>query len=302
MDDWNAASGEKKEKRNPALTLAGEMLDEWFVSASSDEKEAKRRRMVGRFTGAADGWAATPENVKEKRKKAFFWVVVVSVLALCLLGVFGPDSDTSVPAPAADERSGTVPILKAAADSQGICYGWRLSDGWNDVSVGSNHGDGMPAPGAPGCARWIEVTAEVRYSSMTGEREDDDVLIRIEGSDGITFTDLTEIRTGLRRFGLDEETFLDEPGWAVTRAATILPLLAAERGLAGPAAAPTAAPSTAAAPLPDAGSDFWRDRWGYILTSAGFFLVAALFLVVGLRQRRKQRGEATVQRARGSGK
>ncbi|MFD6718161.1 hypothetical protein AMK25_04410 [Micromonospora sp. TSRI0369] len=244
-----------------------------------------------------DGWTAAPPEQKEKLKKAFFWIVAVIVVAICLIGAFGPDSDTSVPAPTADERSGTVPILKAATDSQGICYGWRLSTRWDDVSVGSNHGDGVPVPGAPGCTRWIEVTTMVRYSSMTSENDEDSVVVSIEGSDDITYADLAAIETGLSRFGLDPDAFLDDPGWAVTRAATILPLLAAERGLAGPAAAPTAAPSTAAAPLPDAGNDFWRDRWIYVLSSFGLFLLAALFIAVGVRQRRNHRVRVLAQRA-----
>ena len=56
-------------------------------------------------------------------------------------------------------------------------------------------------------------------------------------------------------------------------------------------------PSTAAAPLPDAGNDFWRDRWIYVLSSLGLFLLAALFLVVGVRQRRNHRGRVPAQRA-----
>ncbi|MEU1759966.1 hypothetical protein ACFYPF_16285 [Micromonospora sp. NPDC005223] len=217
------------------------------------------------------------------------WTLVVGCLVgPCVIGVIiglSEDSDTSVPAPAADERSGAVPILRAAADSQGICYGWELLDRSDQVSVGSNVGDGTPVADASGCTRWIQVSAEIRYTSSSSEVEDS-VIVRVEGSDDIEVADLTAIRRGLGRFGLDAGAFLDDPGQAVTRAAMILPLLAAERGLAEPAATPSAGPSAAPAPLPDAGNDFLRDRWVLLLVTAGLFAFAALFLAVGVRQRR----------------
>ncbi|MEU8313576.1 hypothetical protein [Micromonospora sp. NPDC048887] len=243
------------------------------------------------------GKPARPGVGKDKRTQTVIWSVVGGfVVFVCAIGVFGGDSDTSVPAPAADERSGTVPILKAATDSQGICYGWELLDVYDDVSVGSNLGDGTTVIDAPGCPRWIAVSANVRYTSSSSESEDY-ATIQIKGSEDIEYSELYAIETGLGRFGLDGGAFLADPGWAVTRAATILPLLAAERGLAGPAAPPAAGPSTPSAPLPDAGSDFWRDRWLYILSSAALFLLAALFIAVGVRQRRRHRGGVPAQRA-----
>ncbi|MFC0100852.1 hypothetical protein ACFFKH_25465 [Micromonospora marina] len=234
---------------------------------------------------------------QKKRQQVWAWTLTAGILVVAVvIGVNSGDSDTSVPAPVADERSGTVPILRTAADSQGICYGWELLDVYDEVSVGSNLGDGTSVIDAPGCTRWIAVSATVRYTPSSSESEDS-ATIRIKGSDDIEFTDLAAIETRLGRFGLDEEAFVDDPGWAVTRAATILPLLAAERGLAEPAATPTAGPSAEAAPLPDAGNDFWRDRWVYVLSSVGLFLLAALFLAVGVRQRRRHRGRVPAQRA-----
>ncbi|MEW2444891.1 hypothetical protein [Micromonospora marina] len=241
--------------------------------------------------------AGTATAQQKKRQQVWAWTLTAGILVVAVvIGVNSGDSDTGVPAPVADERSGTVPILRAAADSQGICYGWELLDVYDEVSVGSNLGDGTSVVDAPGCTRWIAVSANVRYTSSSSESEDS-ATIRIKGSDDIEFTDLAAIETRLGRFGLDEEAFVDDPGWAVTRAATILPLLAAERGLAEPAATPTAGPPAAAAPLPDAGNDFWRDRWIYVLSSVGLFLLAALFLAVGVRQRRRHRGRVPAQRA-----
>ena len=243
----------------------------------------------------------TATGAQKKRQQVLIWTVIIGVtVGACVLGAITGDSDTTVPAPAADERSGTMPILQAAADSQGICYGWRLLDGYDPVSVGSNLGEGTPVEDAAGCARWIEVTANVFYTSSSSE-SNDSAAIRARGSSDIEFSDLSAIESGLGRFGLDEDAFVDEPGWAVTRAATMLPLLATERGLADPAAVLTAEPATPAAPLPDAGSDFWRDRWVLLLTTVGLFLAAALFIAVGVRQRNRQRREAGPAQRAGAG-
>ncbi|MCW3813674.1 hypothetical protein ONA91_04275 [Micromonospora sp. DR5-3] len=211
-------------------------------------------------------------------------MIVPGVAGLCLAGC-ASGSDLDVPAPATDERTDTVPILREAFTSQGICYGWRLTDGYDVVSVGSNLGDGTAVGDAPDCPRWIEVSADITYTSESSEANDS-AYIQVEGSDDIDFADLSGIARGLDRFGLDEDTFIDDPGWAITRAATTLPLLAAEAGLAAPAATPTAGSAASASPLPDAGNDFWRDRWGWLLATVALLLLAALFVTVGVAQRR----------------
>jgi hypothetical protein len=165
------------------------------------------------------------------------------------------------------------------------------------TSVGSNLGDGIAVGEDPRCPRWIEVEADVTYTSESSEASDS-ATIRVNGSDDIDTGDLYTIGRGLERFGLDDDAFIDDPGWAVTRAATTLPLLAAEAGVAEPAATPTATPTAAPSPLPAAGNDYWRDRWGGLLAAAGLLLLAALFVTVGVVQRRRQlRGVVPAQRA-----
>ncbi|WP_229398951.1 hypothetical protein [Micromonospora okii] len=217
-------------------------------------------------------------------------LVVVAVVGLCVgFGIVTNDSDTTVPAPAADERAATVPILAQAAASQGICYGWRLENrSGSVVNLGSNLGDGVPAAENPSCPRWVEVAATVRYTSESSESQDY-AYVEVNGSSDIDLADLYAIENGLGRFGLDSDAFVDEPGWAVCRAAVSLPLLAAEAGLVEPAAARTGAPVATVGPLPDAGSDLWRDRWGFLLATAGLLLVAALLVTVGFVQRGRQR-------------
>ena len=91
----------------------------------------------------------------------------------------------------------------------------------------------------------------------------------------------------MSRFDLDEAVFIDDPGWAITRAATLLPLLAVEEGYVTPGpwrhrpAEPAAAPSN----LPSAGNDFLRDRWGYLLAAFVVLASAAALIAIGLWQR-----------------
>ncbi|MFR9777960.1 hypothetical protein ACL02O_18140 [Micromonospora sp. MS34] len=233
-----------------------------------------------------------------KRSGPLTGLLVVLLVGLGLGGGIGPAGPaaasaggqaltTGVPAPATEERAGTVPILHAAFTSQGICYGWRLRDTYDVVSVGSNLGDGTAVKDAPECPRWIEVDADVTYTPESSEASDS-AIVQAAGSADIDPADLADIERGLERFGLDEATFVDDPGWAVTRAATMLPLLAVEAGLAAPAAAPSVDPTASASPLPDAGSDFWRDRWGWLVAAVGLLLLATLFIAAGAVQRRRE--------------
>ena len=242
--------------------------------------------------------APPPGMTPAKKATWTTWLVIAALVAPCvLIGIFNGSDSTDVPAPAADERAGTVPLLQAAADSQGICYGWRLSDYSTEIDVGSNLGDRVAVGDDPRCPRWLEVSAVVRYTSSSSESSDS-ASVSIDGSSDIEPADLWTVARGLDRFGLDSDTFVDDPGWAITRAATVLPLLATEAGLADPAAAPTAAPTAAPSPLPAAGNDLWRDRWGWLLATVGLFLFAALLISVGVVQRRRQlRGVVPAQRA-----
>ncbi|WP_320067268.1 hypothetical protein [Micromonospora sp. RTGN7] len=218
-------------------------------------------------------------------------LVTLVVVAGCIgIGVANSDSNsTDVPPPTADDRAGTVPILAQAAASQGICYGWRLGAYYGSMlNVGSNLGDGVAVSDNPRCPRWVEVRAEVSYTSESSE-SNDSATVDVAGSADIDRADLYAVENGLQRFGLDSDVFVDDPGWAVCRAAVALPLLVAEAGVAPPVAPPSVDPAAQVAPLPDAGSDFWRDRWGWLLALAGLLLVAGLFFTVGFVQRGRQR-------------
>ncbi|MGW4498676.1 hypothetical protein ACWENR_08660 [Micromonospora sp. NPDC004336] len=231
---------------------------------------------------------------KPQNSKATAWVIWVSVavvVAGCVLaGVLNRDGDTDVPAPTAQERDDTLAVLSRSSASQGVCYGWELTDyfGYGDpVSVGSNLGAGVAVEDNPSCPRWLQVSARIYYPSSSSDSEDN-AYVDVNGSGDFSPADLTQIANGLERLGITEKVFIDDPGWAVTRAAVMLPLLAAEAGAVEPAA--TAAPTGAepAQRLPDAGSDLWRDRWGYLLAAVGLLLVTGLFVAVGLWQRRRQ--------------
>ncbi|QDY11373.1 hypothetical protein FJK98_00755 [Micromonospora sp. HM134] len=228
---------------------------------------------------------------------------MLGLFVLCCVGssIFNRDSGgTAVPAPAADERADTVPLLAQAATSQGICYGWRLEKSYDStVSVGSNLGDGVAVSEDARCPRWVEARARITYTAESSESSDS-AYVTVVGSPDLAPADLASVQAGLTRFGLEEDVFVDDPGWAICRAAVALPLLVAEAGVASPAPTPTADPGATAAPLPDAGSDFWRDRWGSLLAAAGLLLVAALLLTVGFVQRGRQRAAAPAGRTRGT--
>ncbi|MFC7546336.1 hypothetical protein [Plantactinospora sp. GCM10030261] len=216
--------------------------------------------------------------------------------ATAVFGFAGPARAEPVPPPTLPERTDTVAVLDRSAQSQNICFGWRLADRYRDreVSVGSNLGDGVPVDSDPQrCPRWIEVAGTVVYTSESSESEDY-ASLSVESSAGL---DAFGMEADLGRFGLDEKAFVDDPGWAICRAATILPLLAVERELASPAPVITAEPAAAVTPLADAGSDMWRDRWGYFAGALGLLLVTGLLVAIGLVQRRKEHNrDAEAQR------
>ncbi|MET7965861.1 hypothetical protein [Micromonospora sp. NPDC005305] len=235
--------------------------------------------------------AAGKRAAKKKKTAWVAWLAVALVVAGCVaVGVLNTGGDTTVPAPAADERADSVAVLQRTSAEQGLCYGWELVDyydyGAAPRNVGSNLGDGVAVEENPGCPRWVQVTANIGYVSESSE-SNDFARIEVTGSPDIDSADLWQVESGLGRLGLTEDVFVDDPGWAVTRAAVMLPLLAVEAGLAEPADTPVPA-AASPSPLPDAGSDYLRDRWGWLLATVGLLLLAALFVTVGVVQRRRQ--------------
>ncbi|WP_434971414.1 hypothetical protein [Micromonospora peucetia] len=237
---------------------------------------------------------------KGKQTGLVFFIGIVTV-GICVAGsLANRDGGDNVLPPTAQERGDTVPILQRSSASQGICYGWVLQDfyEYTDLSVGSNLGEGVAVEENASCPRWVQVVAKVAYTSESSE-SNDFARITVEASDDVSLTARYQMESGLERLGLTEDAFVDEPGWAVTRAAVSLPLLAAEAGLVEPA--PTPAPGAAnPAPLPEAGNDLWRDRWGYLLAVAGLLLFTALLFAVGFWQRGRQRRKEAERQAQGA--
>jgi hypothetical protein len=203
-------------------------------------------------------------------------------LAGCSSGGGGVDPST------AEGRRETATQLARATQAQKLCFGWHLTEGstGNVVSQGSNLGDGKPASADAGrCPRWVEVRAAYYYTAESSESDD------YAAFDVQTSPDLTvgpAIRRNMDRFGLTEQSFVDDPTWAISRAALALPLLAAEAGAAEPASPPSA-PAANPRALEPAGSDFWRDRTVFVAFAALALALAVLALVVGLVQRARLR-------------
>ncbi|MEU6203471.1 hypothetical protein ABZ814_07775 [Micromonospora musae] len=213
---------------------------------------------------------------------------VVVLVGICVAGGLSGDDDLAVTPPTSTERADTVPILQQATAVQGICYGWTLQAGAEVVSAGSNLGEGAGVEGDPRCPSWMRVVADVTYVSESSE-SNDYAYVTVEGSADLDPSRLLAVGSGLERFGLTEDAFLDDPGWAVTRAAVSLPLLLAEAGGVSPVPVATATSAGPPPPLPAAGNDLWRDRWGYLLAAGGMLLVTVLLVTVGLVQRRRER-------------
>ncbi|WP_027660557.1 hypothetical protein [Salinispora fenicalii] len=225
--------------------------------------------------------------------------IALAVIVVIPVVVALTDSESTVVSPSATiERNDTVALLHDAAEQQGICYGWKLQQG-DVVSVGSNLGAGISVVDHPRCPRWLRVAATVVYTPESSEAEDY-ATVAVEGSSEF-FPELPGLVAGLSRFGLDEATFVEEPGWAAMRAAVSLPLLVVESGVASPEPTIPSEPAEAPSPLPAAGSDLWRDRSGWLIGATGMFLIAVLLVVVGLVQWRRRRGEAAVANGRGAG-
>lgn len=235
-----------------------------------------------------------------------FGFIAVGLIGLVTWLVIAPPSfdngSTIVPAPNAQMRAETAAILARASAAQDVCYGWHLLSSGSTVSRGSSLGpDTAVDSDFDRCPSWIEVEATVRYTPASSEAPDT-AYSRITAS-GVAVPPVSH----LDRFGLTTDAFIDEPDWAICQAALVLPLLAAESGSVPPA--PTSPPTTgsgtpapatpapetadpsagAPAALPDAGSDFWRDRWAFMLGGGFLLLIAALTVAIGWFERQHQR-------------
>lgn len=219
-------------------------------------------------------------------------VTAASGACLAILGLAGCGGDTSVSLPSGQDRQQVSAELARAAQAQGICYGWALDGGYGVSSgQGSNLGENVAVESNPErCPKWVRVRASVNYAPESSESEDTASIwvdVYPEGAGG------DQMVRGLDRFGLGEQAFLDDPALSIAKAALALPLLAAEAGIVEPAPTPTAQPASAPPALAGAGSDFWRDRWGFVAAGAGLLLVAGVFLLIGLRMRKTDSGHTT---------
>jgi len=223
-----------------------------------------------------------------KRAPGRFWWIFVGV-ALLGLGTAGCAGDISVPVPEAQARQETVTQLAKATQAQGICYGWQLDGGGGTpLTRGSNLGDNV-AIDPQRCPRWVEVRATVNWVAESSEAEDT-ASVQVRTSPDLNVGPTIEGNLG--RFGLDDQAFIDDPAWAIARAALALPLLTAESGAARPAPVP---PVPAGAPppgLPDGGNDLWRDRWVFLVVAVGLLLAAVVLVAIGLVRGRRQRTPA----------
>jgi hypothetical protein len=202
------------------------------------------------------------------------------------------DNSTAVPAPDAQMSAETAAQLARASAAQGVCYGWRLASR-STISRGSNLGAGVAVDSDPTrCAKWVEVQASVQWTDPSSEAPDS-ADVTIVGS-GVAAPPASR----LDRFGLTNAVFVDKPDWAICQAALALPLLAAEGGAVPPAPAGVASGAGAPGDLPGAGSDFWRDRWPYVIGGTLLLALAAVTIGIGWFERKHERVRAAAPGSR----
>lgn len=182
----------------------------------------------------------------------------------------------------ADELSA---LLADATEIQGICYGWSVTifdeDSGEQISdVGSNLGPGQDADDEA-CPQHVTFTAGITYTSESGEAEDYanfDILTNMP--EAVEHRDLS-------RAGISNGRLLGEnEDLAIIDAASALPLIMAERGLAK--ALPL---ELNAEPLPDGdaatgefGSD-WTRKNGTVLAVGVILLIIAIMWALLVRFR-----------------
>ncbi len=175
--------------------------------------------------------------------------------------------------------------LAAATQKQNICYGWDVTVDAQDGSpggrdLGSSRGVGIPADTAPGCTRYAIFTAAITYTSQSSSKEDS-ASYHVRSNLPAAVFDLDEY---VSRRGL----LGDRDDQTVINAASILPLLVAEQGLApypDPVAPTTAAPPLGAAPTSSPGSDYLRTWWPILAIAAVPLLGGLGFLLWALMDR-----------------
>jgi hypothetical protein len=240
--------------------------------------------MAGTGEGPPGRSAATGRGRAAARGARAALTILAAALAA---GCSADDGDTTVPGPEPASRQAVVAELARASAAQGICYGWQLADRAVPVSRGSNLGESTPVDADPErCRRWVEVRAVVYYEDESSEAEDS-ATVDVVASPGVELTGA--VTSWLNRFDLTDQAFVDDPALAISRAALALPLLVTEAGVAPPPPTPSAPPPDALPTLDDAGNDFWRDRWGFVVAAAALLLVGGLLLTIGLITRRARR-------------
>ncbi|WP_051799385.1 hypothetical protein [Catenuloplanes japonicus] len=212
--------------------------------------------------------------------------ILVAALAGC-----ATDNSTVIPAPTTDEAAETSRVLAAATAVQGMCYGWHLQSGSSSsgatVSRGSGLGPSTPVDSdASACREWVEVVANVTYTSASSEISDSATVSVKTNSTRVTNGDL---QRRLAEMGFDGGAFLDEPAFVLMHAALALPLVTTEAGAATPlpVTAPSAASSAPVAALPPAGNDFLRNKWGFLVAAGVMVLLGLGAVGFGAWQRGK---------------
>ncbi len=154
----------------------------------------------------------------------------ILLLAAVLLALAGlPGSAQAAPLLEDADAQELAQSLAEATEAQGVCYGYAVEviddsgEGPSGVERGSNRGPGQPLDTA-GCARWIQLTGTVIYTSEASDSEDSaQAAVDARGFD-VDLGDLEDL-------GFDAADLAGENGDVVlANLVGALPVLAASRG------------------------------------------------------------------------
>lgn len=208
--------------------------------------------------------------------------------------LIAPAGAGALPLLAEADAAELAQTLADADAEQFICYGWQVTiddatGEFSGVDQGSSRGGPGVSVDTALCGRYAVLVADLRYTSESSEAEDQ---ARVEV---VSNLDPPIEASAIEALGFGADALLaDNDDENLTNMVGALPLLAAERGVAGfvPFQARTTPLPEGEVPTNQPGSDWWRNYWGVVVVLAALALAlvaAAVWGVATVRERSARR-------------
>jgi hypothetical protein len=212
------------------------------------------------------------------RRAALAWALSFTAAAILAAPAHG------LPILSATDGQALAGLLAQATTQQGVCYGWAvtLSGARQGTDEGSSSGAGV-ALDTQSCAKWILFSGSIVLQPVSSDADDTasfHVTSNLAGAPG---------DSDLADHGVSADDLVGEQAdLALANAVSLLPLLAAARGVAAPLQLRSGEGALAPGDRPAGGpgSDFLRVYgWGLGLAFAVFFGGLTWFLITLFRRR-----------------